>query len=141
MPTTTGEEVARKLQDAFAALNRHDVRPYVAMMAPDFEIHDPDIPIKGKEAARKLNESLLEVFPDLTSKTLRVAVGGNVVAVEALISGTFKGPLKLPQGTIPPTGRHFEFTYAAFYGFNSDGLLTEVRNYGADLRTVLGLKG
>lgn len=143
MARTNPEDVAGKLRDALTALERHDVEPYIAMMAPDFEVQDPTSPepLRGREVVRKVNEGFAEAMPDLASKILSTAVGPDVVAVELQVSGTFKGPLKFPQGTIPPTGRHFEFTYAAFYRFNSEGLLTSVRNYGSDIGKVLGITG
>jgi hypothetical protein len=142
MAVAQAEDVAKRLRDAIAALNRHDLDPYIAMMDPAFEIDDPNFPepVKGKEVVRKLNEDLGEALPDMEFEILSMAAGDDVVAAEVKGSATFTGPLKLPMGTIPPTGRRLEFVYAAFYRFNSRGLLTKVRNYGLDLPEMLGLQ-
>lgn len=132
----------QKLREAVAALNRHDLEPYLAMMDPDFAVHDPLFPepIRGKEVIRKINEGVFAALPDIEFEALSMATGGDLVAAEIAMSATFKGPLRLPQGTIPPTGRHLEIRYAAFYRFNSEGLLTDVHQYGLNLREQLGMK-
>jgi predicted ester cyclase len=142
MARANPEEVAKRVRDAFAAYDRHDLKPYLAMIHPDFVINDPSFrePLKGKEVVRMINESVFEALPDLKSEILSISTSPDVLAVELKMEATFKGPLRLPQGTVPPTGRHIEFTYIALYRFNSDGLLTEVRNYGSNLREHLGLK-
>lgn len=68
-----------------------------------------------------------------------MATSNDVVAGEIKLSFTFNRPLKLPQTTVSPTGRHHELTYAAFYRFNSQGLLTSVHNYGLDLEKAIGI--
>jgi predicted ester cyclase len=140
------EDVAKRARDAYAAYNRHDLEPYLAMMAPDFVAYDPSSqePVfKGKEAARKQNEDNLRAFPDLKFKIVSMAASGDMVAAEIIMSGTFKIPLELGGSTIPPTGNRFEFRMAWFARFNSKGLLTEGRNYYYDatgLPKLLGLK-
>ncbi|HEY5858431.1 MAG TPA: ester cyclase [Aldersonia sp.] len=37
---------------------------------------------------------------------------GDTIIVEGVYSGTHNGPLVTPDGTVPPTGRTFEFSYA-----------------------------
>jgi predicted ester cyclase len=140
------KDVAKRVRDAFEAYNRHDLEPYISMMAPDFVAYDPasaEPVFRGKEAARKQNEENFRTFPDLNFKILSVTASGDVVACESVMSGTFKGPLELGGRTIPPTGQRFEFRMAWFARFNSKGLLTEGRNYYYDatgLPKLLGLK-
>jgi predicted ester cyclase len=139
------ENVVRNLREALAAFNdHHDLDAYLAIMDPNFVLHDPLFPepIKGRETCRKLDEELIKAFPDLEYKILNVAASSDLVAAEVLLSGTFKGPMKLPQGTITPTGHYGEITCAVFYQLNSKGLLTEARWYYdvAALRQRLGMK-
>jgi predicted ester cyclase len=140
MARARAEDVAEKLKDAFSAWDSEHLERYLAMLDPGFEVHDPMFPepVKGKEAVRRLNEPLLQTFPDIQFKVLGMAAAGDVVAGEMTLSFTFNSPLALPQGTIPPTGRRLEVTYAAFYRFNSEGLLTSVHNYGLDLGKAVG---
>jgi ketosteroid isomerase-like protein len=139
-------DIVKRTRDAYAAYNRHDIEPYLAMMDPDFVAYDPSSPepvFRGKEAARKQNEENLRTFPDLNFEILSVGASGDVVSVEFMMTGTFKGPLQLGGHTIPPTGQHFELRMAWFARFNSKGLLSEGRNYYYDatgLPKLLGLK-
>lgn len=132
MAGTNPEDVAKRLRDAFAAYNRHDLEPYLAMMDPDYVAYDPSSPepiIRGREAARKANEGLFKSFPDLQFRILSIAVSGDVAAGEFVMSGTFKGVLEVFGRPIPPTGRHLELRGATFFRVNSKGLLAEGRNY------------
>ena len=142
MAKASAQEVAERLRMVFAAWDREHLERYLAMLDPGFEVHDPMFPepVKGTEAIRRINEPLLQTFPDMEFKVLGMAAAGDVVAAEITLGFTFNSPLRLPQGTIPPTGRRLEVTYAAFYRFNSEGLLTSVHNYGLDLGKAVGLK-
>ncbi len=64
-------------------------------------------PIPAKEAIGMLS-ALKTAFPDLKFDIQNVAVKGNQATVEAVWSGTNKGPVNLPMPgmpTIPPTGK------------------------------------
>ena len=142
---TNPEEIAKKFSEAFAAYNRHDLDVYFSILDPDYEIHDPIAgELKGREVMRKVNEELFKTFPDLEFRNVDIAARGNLVAVECMFSGTFKGPFELPgRAAIPPTGRRVEFRFAAFYRLNSKGLASEARNYYYDFAGFLkqlGLK-
>ena len=138
------EEVARKALDAFAAYKRHDLGPYFAMLAPDYVAHDPFAgDLKGEETIRKSNQQLFKTFPDFEFRDVKVAARGDTLAVEYVISGTFKAPLELGGHTVPPTGGHVESRAATIYRLNSEGLIVEGRNYYYDFAGFLkqlGLK-
>lgn len=142
MAKANPQDVAKKLRDAFAVWDREHLERYLAMLDPGFEVDDPMFPepVKGRDAVRKLNEGLLQTFPDMKFRVLSMAASDDVVAAEIKFSFTFNSPLRLAQATIPPTGRHLDITYSAFYRFNSEGLLTSVHNYGLDLGKALGPK-
>ncbi len=139
------EEVAKKALDAFAAYNRHDLGPYLAMLDSGYVAHDPFAgEIKGETVIRKTNEELFKTFPDLEFNDVRVAVRGDTLAMEYIISGTFDGPLELGGHNVPPTGKHVEVRAATFFRLNSKGLISDGRNYYydfADFLKQLGLKG
>jgi len=64
-------------------------------------------PIPAKEAIGMLS-ALKTAFPDLMFDIQDVAVKGNQATVQAIWSGTNKGPLNLPMPgmpSIPPTGK------------------------------------
>jgi ketosteroid isomerase-like protein len=47
-------------------------------------------------------------FPDMHRELHQVYVAGDIVVVRLALQGTHRGPLKLPQGTIPATGRRMD---------------------------------
>ncbi len=139
---TNPEDVVRKLFDAFS---RHDVDAYVAKLDPNYVNYSPLLPEqpKGREAYRKLNEENFKAFPDMGGKILNIMAKGDTVAVESLVSGTFKSPFEFAGRTIPPPGRRIELKLAAFYRVNSKGLIAEERDYFHDLAGLfqqLGMK-
>ncbi len=139
------EEIAKKFSEAFAAYNRHDLDVYFSILDPDYEVHDPIAgELKGRETMRKVNEELFKTFPDLEFKDVNIAARSNMVAVECMFSGTFKGPLEFPgRAAITPTGRRIETRLASFYRLNAKGLASEARNYYYDFAGFLkqlGLK-
>jgi ketosteroid isomerase-like protein len=118
------EDVVRKW---FAAYNRHDVDGCVAMLDPDYVEYSPTSPepVKGREPSRKASEAMFKAFPDYKNRILNIIAKGDLLAVEWVVTGTFKGVLEFAGRTVLPTGGHFEHPHAAFYRINSKGLFAE----------------
>jgi predicted ester cyclase len=53
-------------------------------------------------------EIYAKAFPDMHRKLYDVFVQGDVVIVELSLNGTHKGPLELPKGIVPPSGRRMK---------------------------------
>lgn len=51
------------------------------------------------------------------------------VAAEMTLEGTHTGPLNLPSGEVPPTGKPLRFDRAFFSRFDEDGLIVDERRY------------
>jgi predicted ester cyclase len=138
---TNPENVVKK---AIAAINRHDLDAYIAMLDPNY-IEPPNPahlkPQKGTEAERKSSGDAMKAFPDMNFKILNIAAKGGFVAAETILTATFKGPWEVGGRTIPPTGRHLEAKWAMFLRVNSRGLITEKRDYfdSAGLFQQLGM--
>ena len=134
------EDTVRRLVDA---LNRRDANAAAALHAPDAEIQvlAPQ-GTKGRDAIRKFNENLFKAFPDLSVRTLSTVSKGDVVASEWVLTGTHKGPLELPTGTLAPTNRQVSMRAASFLRINPEGLIAEARSYmdSASLLQQLGVK-
>lgn len=122
------EERLKASTDAF---NRQDIDGYLALYADDAVLYDPlsPEPSRGKEAIRSAVEALWEMFPDAHIETLRLVVAGVTAAGEIANSGTNRGSLKSPTGTLPATNRHGEFRAAFFARLNSEGRVIEGRRY------------
>lgn len=123
------EDTVRKL---VGAINKHDLNAIVAVWTQDAVVHDPGTPqpIKGKEAIRQNLDAWLKAFPDLTMKVVEpILVKGNSVGAQVTISGTHKGALAGPQGTIAPTNKKMQFTGVGFWRLSPQELIAEERRY------------
>jgi len=125
----TGEELARRYVDAF---NDRDVDAWVALFAEDAVIHDPFFPEpwQGREAIENVEQAVLRAFPDMRWRQLRPAIDiGDRVAVEVAVNAVNDGPLKMPNGELPATGRAISYEAGVFWLIGPDGLITEERSY------------
>ena len=98
------EQVAR---DFITRLN--DVNAAESYLTPDAVSAGGVLPqpIPAKEAIRLIT-ALKTAFPDLKFDVQNVTVQGNQATVQAIWSGTNKGPLNMPlpgMPSIPPTGK------------------------------------
>lgn len=128
MDNTTVLEIAKKEGEA---INRHDADAYAAGYAADATASDPQYPepLKGRKAIRKDIVDFFTAFPDIQSKVLNIVVSGNTLAFEVEMSGTHKGPLITPTGTIPAANKHMQMRGGRFMRINSHGQITECNRY------------
>lgn len=68
---------------------------------------------------RAYGEAFRRACPDAHMVVESVVESGEMVAVEARFAGTFTGPLVMPQGEVPPTGKVFELPFADFFRFRA----------------------
>jgi steroid delta-isomerase-like uncharacterized protein len=122
------EDVYRRFADA---IKQGDANAVAALHAPDAVISLPLTPegVKGRDAVRKFNESLLKAIRDIDIRTLNVATKGDTLAAEFVLTGTHSGALELPTGTLPPTNRQVTLPAAVFFRINREGLIAEARGY------------
>lgn len=139
----TGEELARRYVDTF---NKGDVEAWSALFAEDAVIHDPFFPepTKGRVAIEELQQAMLRAFPDMQWRQLRPVVdAGDRVILELAVQGTNDGPLAMPEGELPATGREITFETGVFWQVGPDGLITEERSYfdATGVAAQLGITG
>ena len=53
-------------------------------------------------------ENYARAFPDMHRELYQVYASGNIVVVQLALQGTHLGPLHLPAGTLPPTGKRMD---------------------------------
>jgi len=126
---TAGGALARRYVDTF---NDRDVDAWVALFTEDAVIHDPFFPepSTGREAIRNVQEAVLRAFPDMRWRLLRPAIEvGDRVALELAVDGVNDGPLEMPGGEVPATGRPISFETGTFWLIGPEGLITEERSY------------
>ena len=108
MSTKTPEAIARAL---FDSLESGDFSTWEAQLAPGFTCSYPGLRgSHGKAAALAYNTPFPVGFPDLEFKILASARSGDLVYLTWSGTGTHKGPLCTPAGTLPPTGRSVTLT-------------------------------
>ncbi|WNG29339.1 nuclear transport factor 2 family protein [Cystobacter fuscus] len=100
---TTNEQVIRALYEAAEV---QDVKKFVSLFADDGYFYDVSAGQKyrGDEIGVTV-EIYATAFPDMHRELDQFYVRGDVVVVELSLNGTHRGPLKLPAGTIPATGK------------------------------------
>lgn len=125
----------------YEGINRHDLDMTVSMLADDVESILPGAPpLKGTESFKGYVRVFQTAAPDAHIEGHRYLESGDTIVVEGSYSGTHTGPLMTPTTEIPPTGRHFEFTFCDILQVK-DGKVFSHRVYfdQVDFLTQLGL--
>jgi ketosteroid isomerase-like protein len=99
----TNEAVIRSLYEAAEV---KDVEQFKSLFTEDGYFYDVSAGVKyrGEELGQTIN-IYATAFPDMHRELYDLYVAGNVVVVELSLNGTHRGPLALPAGTIPATGK------------------------------------
>lgn len=126
--------VAVELIEAF---NKGDFDRLAALCSPDILYIE-----KGSNRTAKGVDQVLQVardwktaFPDIQGTIYASSSCGNNAVLEITWTGTNDGPIEMPNGSLPATGRSVEFDDAQVYEIEN-GLVKEFRNYG-DFITML----
>lgn len=113
-------------------VNQKDPVGFASLFAVDAVLHDPFFPepTRGRDAIRSMIEGILRSFPDMTWKQVGDPIdAGSRVAFVVSVEGTNDGPLAMPAGDVPPTGKTMTFEAATLWTIGSDGLIAEERSY------------
>jgi steroid delta-isomerase-like uncharacterized protein len=131
---TTG----RALLDGLTA---HDLSRWEAALAPDASFSYPGLRGANDAAtARAFNTPFLDAFSDLRFTVDRTIAQGDTTVYCWRARGTHDGPLNLPTGTVPPTGRSAEIP-GVLVTTVRDGKIVREETYWnlLELLTQLGL--
>lgn len=113
----------------FRALNAHNLDEVVAMISPSANISTPLGSFTGGEAYQEWIMMHFRAMPDFTHEIRGMAVESDqVIAFELHATGTMTGPLAMPNGDVPPTGRTIDVSAADFWQFEN-GLIVEYQLY------------
>jgi ketosteroid isomerase-like protein len=101
------EQIIRK---AYQTAEDKDIAGWVASFTADGTFTDESIGVtyRGPNELGKTVEVYARAFPDMHRELFRFFVAGDTVIVELALQGTHKGPLPMPMGTIPPTGKRMD---------------------------------
>ena len=100
---TANEATIRR---AYQVAEEKNVAAWVGCFAEGgtFTDHSIGVTYRGQELGLTV-EVYAKAFPDMHRELFRFFVVGDTVIVELALQGTHKGPLALPAGTVPPTGK------------------------------------
>lgn len=124
------------------AFNRHDAAAFAACYAAQATITDPQFrePLRGGEAITKDIGDWFGAFPDIEARITRTVVNGESYAVEWAMNGTHTGPLVMPDGHVPGTGKPVHLPVATIGRLDGEGRIVEERRY-YDLAGVMSQLG
>jgi steroid delta-isomerase-like uncharacterized protein len=105
---TGSDETLAVIDAVFAAFNAHEIEQFRVLLAPDVVMPDssgvgPDL--HGPEAVVSAVSVMADAFPDLRVTVRNAFADGERGVAEVLREGTHTGPLNLPTGAVPPTGK------------------------------------
>ena len=101
------EQLVRK---AYQIAEDKDMAGWSAAFTVDGTFTDMSIGVTwtGPDELPEQVENYARAFPDMHRELYQVYVSGNIVVVQLALQGTHLGPLHLPAGTLPPTGKRMD---------------------------------
>ncbi len=103
-PRMSGNE--QVIRSVYQAAEVQDSKRFASIFTADGVFNDVSAGVKyrGNDLGRVV-EIYAAAFPDMRRELYDIYESGDVVLVELSLNGTHKGPLALPAGTIPATGK------------------------------------
>jgi steroid delta-isomerase-like uncharacterized protein len=104
------------VRNVYAVAERKDLQGFVDCFTSDGVFTDQSIGVSytGQDLAFTV-ENYGTAFPDMHREIFRMYEDGNVVMVQLALQGTHNGPLELPVGVIPATGKRMDAPCADFF--------------------------
>ena len=135
------EQVVRQ---AYQIAEDKDLEGWAAAFTEDGTFTDMSIGVtwKGPVELPEQVENYARAFPDMHRELHQLYVSGNVVVVQLALQGTHLGPLNLPFGTLPPTGKRMDAPCCDVFEL-TDGKIKRFDCYpeGSVVLTQLGVIG
>ena len=93
----------------YRALEEKNLEGWVNCFTPDGTFTDESIGVTylGPKESAFTVENYGKAFPDLHRELFQFYIAGSIV-VQSALQGTHLGPLNLPGGVIPPTGKRMD---------------------------------
>ena len=105
--TLDNEQIVRK---AYQIAEDKDLEGWVAAFTEYGTFTDESIGVtfRGPDGLPEQVENYARAFPDMHRELYQLYVTGDIVVVQLARQGTHLGPLHLPVGTLPPTGKRMD---------------------------------
>jgi len=130
-------EAAAVANEFIEAFNDADWGRFAATCSPDvvYEEKGSNRTVRGLDGVLEAAKGWRAAFPDVRGKIFNTTAAGTTAALEITWIGTHSGPLELPSGTLPATGKAVEF-YGVQIFIVEGGKVAHMRHY-LDLLTML----
>jgi ketosteroid isomerase-like protein len=104
------DENEKTIRNAYQVAEDQDVAGWIALFTEDGTFTDESLPhtYRGPKELGKTVEVYAKAFPDMHRELGTFYTVGNNVIVQLRLQGTHTGPLELPVGVIPPTGKRMD---------------------------------
>ena len=126
-----GDDRREAVTRALAALNAHDAAGFAATFSHDAIVYTPAAPgpLQGREAIEQDTRGWISAMPDMTLELEELLEDGSTNVLRLMFVGTHTGPLSMPAGEVPATGRRVSVPMAVFDRIGEDGLTAEEHRY------------
>jgi|ERR1700722_4623904 len=108
MKTQSNSANEKLIRSVYEVAETKDSKAFADLFTKDGYFYDVSAGVKyyGKDIGKTV-DIYAKAFPDMHRELIEFYVNDdeNLVIVELTLNGTHKGPLDLPVGTIPPTGK------------------------------------
>ncbi|MBI2836420.1 MAG: ester cyclase [Chloroflexi bacterium] len=118
--------LVRQFVDAW---NRHDLQALSEFYSDRIVRDGRRVRLEGKGDLKRLWESVLQAFPDLSVDYRHQFSVGTHGVLEWVMRGTHTGVYESRLGSIQPTGRKVEWTGVSVWEFDDHGLILRERIY------------
>jgi len=139
--TLDNEQIVRK---AYQIAEDMDLQGWVAAFTDDGTFTDYSIGVtyRGPDGLPEQVENYKRAFPDMHRELYKLYASGDIVVVQLALQGTHLGPLHLPAGTLPPTGKRMDTPCCDVFEL-AEGKIKRFDCYpeGAVILTQLGVIG
>jgi steroid delta-isomerase-like uncharacterized protein len=136
------KEIIRR---AYKIAEDQDVPAWIAAFTEDGVFTDQSIEVeyRGPTELGKTIENYARAFPDMHREVFRMYDSGdNIVVVQLALQGTHRGPLELPRGIIPATGRRMNAPCCDVFELSGDKIKRfDCYPSGTVVLTQLGVLG
>ncbi|WP_344124775.1 nuclear transport factor 2 family protein [Kocuria aegyptia] len=118
-----GADLRERTEQTIAAFNAHDAAAFASCCSEDTVVEDAAAPelLRGRAAVQRDAERVLAGMPDAHLQLQEYLVDGAVTAIRVLVVGTHNGPMPMPTGEVPATGRRVETPMGIFSRHDEDG--------------------
>jgi steroid delta-isomerase-like uncharacterized protein len=128
------EQMVRKYLDSWVAKKWPELKQLLADDA-EYEEESTGRRARGPDEIIQLTSGWQKAFPDVKGTLKSVTVSGDRAVAEIEWTGTHKGSLETPMGTLPPSNKRGRLLAVQVFQFDGDKI-SEMRHY-FDLLTLL----